>query len=190
MSIRPVRYAPRTKPARVVQDVLKPLAATETVQLLADVPRELAAELAGALPRGQVQIIDLDEAEWADPKGLVLHAETALTPESGAPELPYTTDPSARRALAEAVAARADGNRLTVQLAVQSLLMQPEGFDPADASLLPGSVGEALDLHARRLRAPIRRLCGCCWHRSRSPRARGCPSSCGVRWRTPSPDGT
>lgn len=31
--------------------------------------------------------------------------------------------------------------------------MQPEGFDPADASLLPGSVGEALDLHARRLGA-------------------------------------
>ena len=147
----PVRAA--NEPARVVQDVLKPLAATETVQLLADVPRELAAELAGALPRGQVQIIDLDEAEWADPKGLVLHAETALTPESGAPELPYTTDPSARRALAEAVAARADGNRLTVQLAVQSLLMQPEGFDPADASLLPGTVGEALDLHARRLGA-------------------------------------
>ncbi|WP_234341493.1 ATP-binding protein [Streptomyces sp. NRRL S-1813] len=147
----PVRAA--NEPARVVQDVLKPLAATETVQLLADVPRELAAELAGALPRGQVQIIDLDEAEWADPKGLVLHAETALTPESGAPELPYTTDPSARRALAEAIAARADGNRLTVQLAVQSLLMQPEGFDPADASLLPGSVGEALDLHARRLGA-------------------------------------
>lgn len=147
----PVRAA--NEPARVVQDVLKPLAATETVQLLADVPRELAAELAGALPRGQVQVIDLDEAEWADPKGLVLHAETALTPESGAPELPYTTDPSTRRALAEAIAARADGNRLTVQLAVQSLLTQPEGFDPADASLLPGTVGEALDLHARRLGA-------------------------------------
>ncbi|WP_435811616.1 ATP-binding protein, partial [Streptomyces decoyicus] len=147
----PVRAA--NEPARLVQDVLKPLAATGTVQLLADVPRELAAELAGALPRGQVQLIDLDEAEWADTKGLVLHAETALTPEAGAPELPYTTDPSARRALAEAIAARADGNRLTVQLAVQSLLMRPEGFDPADASLLPGSVGEALDLHARRLGA-------------------------------------
>ena len=56
------------------------------------------------LPPGQVQIIDLDEPEWADPKGLVLHAETALDPESGAPELPFTTDPSARRALAEAIA--------------------------------------------------------------------------------------
>ncbi|WP_437042612.1 ATP-binding protein [Streptomyces angustmyceticus] len=152
----PVRTA--DEPTRVVRDVLRPLAATETVQLLAEVPRELAAELAEALPSGQVQIIDLDAAEWADPKGLVLHAETALTPEAGAPELPFTTDPSARRALAEALAARADGNRLTVQLAVQSLLLQPEGFDPADASLLPGSVGEALDLHARRLGADPRTL--------------------------------
>ncbi|WP_256338640.1 ATP-binding protein [Streptomyces sp. 2112.3] len=147
----PVRAA--NEPARVVREVLRPLAATGTVHLLAEVPRELAAELAGALPSGQAQIIDLDAPEWADPKGLVRHAETALTPDAGAPELPYTTDPSARRALAEALATRADGNRLTVQLAVQSLIVRPEGFDPADASLLPGSVGEVLDLHARRLGA-------------------------------------
>ncbi|MEU8787399.1 ATP-binding protein [Streptomyces sp. NPDC048637] len=147
----PVRAA--NEPARLVRDVLKPLAATETVQLLADVPRELTAELAGALPPGQLQLIDLDAPEWADPKGLVLHAATALDPDAGAPELPFTTDPAVRQSLAEALAGRADGNRLTVQLAVQSLLMQPEGFDPADGSLLPGSVGEALDLHARRLGA-------------------------------------
>ncbi|MGW9047634.1 ATP-binding protein [Streptomyces lydicus] len=147
----PVRAAGEA--ARVVRDVLTPLAATETVQLLADVPRELATELAGTLPATQVQVIDLDAPEWADPKGLVLHAETALDAGSGAPELPYTTDPAARRALAEALAARAAGSRLTVQLAVQSLLMQPEGFDPADASQLPANVGEALDLHARRLGA-------------------------------------
>ncbi|MFI0149951.1 ATP-binding protein [Streptomyces lydicus] len=147
----PVRAAEEA--TRVVREVLTPLAATETVQLLADVPRELATELAGALPASQVQVIDLDAPEWADPKGLVLHAETALDAGSGAPELPYTTDPAARRALAEALAARAAGSRLTVQLAVQSLLMQPEGFDPADASQLPTSVGEALDLHARRLGA-------------------------------------
>ncbi|MFI2263381.1 ATP-binding protein [Streptomyces tubercidicus] len=147
----PVRAA--DEPARLVRDVLKPLAATETVQLLADVPRELAGALAGALPTGQAQIIDLDAPEWADPQGLVLHAETALDPEAGAPELPFTTDPAVRRELAEALGRRADGNRLTLQLAVQSLLLQPEGFDPADASLLPGSVGEALDLHARRLGA-------------------------------------
>jgi hypothetical protein len=63
-----------------------------------------------------------------------------------------------RRPLAEALARRADGSRLTVQLAVQSLLMQPEGFDPADESLLPATVGEALDLHARRLDVDPRTL--------------------------------
>ncbi|MEV0374040.1 ATP-binding protein [Streptomyces sp. NPDC050636] len=147
----PVRAA--EEPARLVEDVLEPLAATETVHLLADVPRELATELAGSLPRGQVQIIDLDEPEWADPEGLALHAETALYAATESPERPYTTDPDARRTLAEAIARRADGNRLTVQLAVQSLLMQPEGFDPSDESQLPATVGEALDLHARRLGA-------------------------------------
>ncbi|MEV5484522.1 MULTISPECIES: ATP-binding protein [Streptomyces] len=143
----PVRAA--DEPARVVRDVLKPLAATTTVQLLADVPRGLAAELAAALPSGQVRLIDLDDPEWADPEGLVRHAEAALS--LGPPELPFCTDPSTRRALAEALAERANGNRLTLQLAVQSLVMRPEGVDPADPSMLPGSVGEALDLHARRL---------------------------------------
>lgn len=147
----PVRAA--DEPARLVRDVLKPLAATGGVQLLADVPRELAAELAQALPSGQARIIDLDDPEWADPAGLVRHAEAALSLGAGVPELPFATDPSARRALAEAMAERAGGNRLTLQLAVQSLFMRPEGFDPADPSMLPGSVGEALDLHARRLGA-------------------------------------
>ncbi|MFG2864650.1 ATP-binding protein [Streptomyces sioyaensis] len=145
----PVRAA--DEPTRVVRDVLKPLAATTTVQLLADVPRGPAAELAAALPSGQVRIIDLDDPEWADPEGLVRHAEAALS--LGPPELPFCTDPSDRRALAEALAERANGNRLTLQLAVQSLVMRPEGIDPADPSMLPGSVGEALDLHARRLGA-------------------------------------
>ncbi|PJJ04833.1 hypothetical protein BX264_5248 [Streptomyces sp. 2333.5] len=145
----PVRAA--DEPDRVVRDVLKPLAATTTVQLLADVPRGPAAELAAALPSGQVRIIDLDDPEWADPEGLVRHAEAALA--LGPPELPFCTDPSARRALAEALAERADGNRLTLQLAVQSLVMRPEGVEPADPSMLPGSIGEALDMHARRLGA-------------------------------------
>ncbi|AJT64038.1 hypothetical protein T261_2359 [Streptomyces lydicus] len=145
----PVRAA--GEPARLVRDVLTPLAAVETVQLLTSVPRELAAELAGTLPRGQVQIIDLDDPEWADPEGLVWHAANALDPGLGAPELPYTTDPDARRALARAMARRAGPSRLTVQLALQSLLMVPEGFDPADEEGLPADVGEALDLHARRL---------------------------------------
>ncbi|MER7990747.1 ATP-binding protein [Streptomyces noursei] len=147
----PVRAA--AEPARLVREVLAPLAATPTVHLLADVPRELAAELVGSLPSGQVQVIDLDEPEWADPEGLVLHAETALAPETGAPDLPFTTDPAARRELAEALARRADGSRLTVQLAVQSLFAHSEGFDPEDAAQLPASVGDVLDLHARRLGA-------------------------------------
>ncbi|RXS60162.1 ATP-binding protein, partial [Streptomyces sioyaensis] len=145
----PVRAA--DEPARVVRDVLKPLAATTTVQLLAEVPRGPAAELAAALPSSQVRIIDLDDPEWADPDGLVRHAEAALT--LGPPELPFCADPSARRALAEALAHRADGNRLTLQLAVQSLILRPEGVGPADLSTLPGSIGEALDLHARRMGA-------------------------------------
>jgi hypothetical protein len=152
----PVRAA--NEPARLVRDVLVPLAATGTVQLLADVPRELAAELAGSLPAGQAQLIDLDDPEWADPEGLVRHAETALTPAAGAAAPPCTADPAARRALAEAMARRAGGSRLTVQLAVRSLLAHPANYDPADASQLPGSVGEALDLHARRLGADPRTL--------------------------------
>ncbi|MFF3269323.1 ATP-binding protein [Streptomyces chrestomyceticus] len=147
----PVRAA--DEPARLVRDVLKPLAETGTVQLLADVPRALAAEVIAALPSGQGQIIDLDEPRWADLEGLVHQVETSLAPEAGAPVLPYTEDPDARRALAEAIAERADGNRLTAQLAVRCVLMRPEGFDPADGSHLPSSVDEALDLHARRLGA-------------------------------------
>jgi hypothetical protein len=141
------------EPARLVREVLLPLAATETVRLLADVPRALAAELTAALPPGTVQVIDLDEPEWADPEGLVLQADALLDPRFGAPELPFTSDPAARRALAEAIARRAGAGRLTVQLAVNGILMHPEGFDPSDGKALPSGIGEALDLHARRLGA-------------------------------------
>ncbi|MFF4212719.1 ATP-binding protein [Streptomyces sp. NPDC001796] len=146
------------EPARLVREVLAPLAATETVRLLAELPRPLAAELAAGLPPGAVQIIDLDESEWADPEGLVLHAQAVLDPGFGAPELPFTVDPAARLALAAAVARRAGTSPLVVQLAVNCALMAPEGFDPADESRLPTSVGEALDLHARRLGADPRTL--------------------------------
>lgn len=146
------------EPARLVREVLLPLAATETVRLLVDVPRPLAAELAAGLPAGTVLVIDLDEPQWADPEGLVLQAEALLNPQFGAPELPFTEDPGIRHALAEAIARRAqasgaEASRLTVQLAVNGLLMQPEGFDPADEGWLPRGVGGALDLHARRLGA-------------------------------------
>ncbi|GAB2765267.1 ATP-binding protein [Streptomyces bullii] len=147
----PVRAA--GEPARLVREVLAPLATTETVRLLAEVPRPLAAELAGGLPPGTAQVIDLDEPQWADPEGLVLHAQVALSPEFGAPELPFTVDPAARLALAAAIGRRAGTSPLVVQLAVNCLLMAPEGFDPADERHLPTSLGEALDLHARRLGA-------------------------------------
>ncbi|MFC3578138.1 ATP-binding protein [Streptomyces yaanensis] len=152
----PVRAA--GEPARLVREVLAPLAATETIRLLAEVPRPLAAELAEGLPPGTVQIIDLDDREWADPEGLVLHAQAALNPDFGAPELPFTVDPAARLALGAAIGRRAGTSPLVVQLAVHGILMAPEGFDPADESQLPTSVGEALDLHARRLGADPRTL--------------------------------
>ncbi|MBT2490905.1 ATP-binding protein [Streptomyces sp. ISL-96] len=141
------------EPARVVREVLKPLATTANVRLLADVPRELAARLVEGLPPGTAQVIDLDESQWADPQGLSLQAEALLSPEHGAPELPFTTDPATRRALAEAIGRRAGTGPLTVQLAVRSILASPAGFIPGDESQLPASPGEALDLHARRLGA-------------------------------------
>ncbi|WP_030945074.1 hypothetical protein [Streptomyces sp. NRRL S-646] len=147
----PVRAA--GEPARLVREVLAPLAATGTVRLLAEVDRPLAAELAAGLPPGSVQVIDLDEPQWADPEALVLHAQAALNPAFGAPELPFTVDPAARLALGAAIGRRAGTSPLVVQLAVHCALMAPEGFDPADESHLPASVGEALDLHARRLGA-------------------------------------
>ncbi|MFI5758878.1 ATP-binding protein [Streptomyces sp. NPDC051569] len=152
----PVRSA--DEPARLVREVLKPLAATGTVRLLADLPRAYAAELVEDLPPGTAQIIDLDEPPWADPEGLVLYAETSLTPAAGAPEPAFTTDPGARRALAGAIGRRAGTSALVVRLAVSGVLMAPEGFDPADETALPSSVGEALDLHARRLGADPRTL--------------------------------
>ncbi|MEU1854146.1 ATP-binding protein [Streptomyces sp. NPDC019990] len=147
----PVRAA--GEPERLLREVLAPIAATETVRLLAEVPRPLAAELAAGLPSGAVQVIDLDEPQWTDPEGLVLHAQAALSPEFGAPELPFTVDPDARLALGTAIGRRAGSSPLVVQLAVLCILMAPEGFDPADENMLPTSVGEALDLHARRLGA-------------------------------------
>jgi hypothetical protein len=141
------------EPARVVREVLGPLAATANVRLLADVPRELATELSGGLPPGTVQIIDLDDPQWADPRGLVLQAYALLRPESGAPGLPFTSDASTRRTLAEAIGRRAGTSPLTVQLAVRSILTSPGSVAPYAETLLPSSVGQALDLHAGRLGA-------------------------------------
>ncbi|GAA3820115.1 hypothetical protein GCM10022403_061990 [Streptomyces coacervatus] len=145
----PVRHT--DEPSVLVREVLKPLAALDEVRLVAELPRHLVAELAEGLPAGAVQIIDLDAPEWADPEGLVRHAEAALSPRFAGVEQAFTDDPAARRALATAIGRRAGTSPLVVQLAVQSVLAAPDGFDPADESQLPASVGEALDLHARRL---------------------------------------
>jgi hypothetical protein len=152
----PVRAA--GEPARLAREVLAPLAAIGTVRLLAEVPRPLAVELAEGLPPGTVRVVDLDAPEWADADGLVLQAGTALSTEFGAPELPFTADPAARLALAAAIGRRAGTSPLVVRLAVQSILAAPEGFDPADETGLPSSVGEALDLHAGRLGTDPRTL--------------------------------
>ena len=93
---------------RLTREMLKPLATIETVRLLTELPRKLAEEFAGVLPAGTVQIIDLDEPEWADPQGLVLQAEALLNPQLGAPDVLFTTNPSARRSLAEAMEASRD----------------------------------------------------------------------------------
>ncbi|MEV6173917.1 ATP-binding protein [Streptomyces sp. NPDC051954] len=152
----PVRAA--EEPARLTREVLKPLAAIETVRLLTELPRPLADEFAAGLPVGTVQVIDLAAPQWADPQGLVLQAEALLNPRLGAPDMSFTTDPPTRRSLAEAIGRRTGTDPLTVQLAVQSLLMSPYAFAPHDEALLPSSIGEALDLHARRLGAAPRTL--------------------------------
>jgi hypothetical protein len=108
-----------------------------------------------------VQVIDLDAPQWADPQGLVLQAEALLNPHLGAPDLPFTTDPRARRSLAEAIGRRAGTNPLIVELAVQSILTSPDTVAPHDEALLPSSIGQALDQHAHRLGADpqtLRRL--------------------------------
>lgn len=146
---------PAEEPARLVREVLKPLADLPNLRLVAEVPRALATELAQGLPPGAAQLIDLDEERWADAEGLVRQAETLLDPgvSGGARAVPFTVDPAARRALAEAIVARTGtggGSRLTVRLAVNSLLAQADRFDPADPNALPTGVAAALDLHAHR----------------------------------------
>ncbi|MEB8343987.1 ATP-binding protein [Streptomyces endophyticus] len=142
-------------PGRMLRELLLPLAGIESVRLLAEVPRESASVLVQALPAGTVQVIDLDAPEFLDVEGLALQAEVTLDPAFGAPDLPFTVDAGARRALASALAGRAasggSGSRLTVQLATTGWLLAPEPAPRPDG--VPGTPGEALDLHARRLGA-------------------------------------
>ncbi|MET9516901.1 ATP-binding protein [Streptomyces sp. NPDC002994] len=145
----PVRCGGESR--RLVNDLLRPLAATANVRLLVELPRPLIPALAEGLPQGLVQVIDLDEPEYADPEGLALQAETALDPALGFPALPFALDPDARRSVAEAISRRASTSPLVVQLTTRCMAMAPEGFDPTDEQQLPSSVAESIDLHALRL---------------------------------------
>ncbi|GHA95284.1 hypothetical protein GCM10010346_17640 [Streptomyces chryseus] len=147
----PVRSA--DEPPKFVRQVLMPLAALDSVRLVVELPRPLAGEMASGLPAGTVQIMDLDDPQWADPEVLLRHADAALSTQFGAPELPFTVDPGIRRALAAAIAHQAGTNALVVQLTVQSVLTAPERFDPTDRERLPTSVASVVDWHAQRLGA-------------------------------------
>ncbi|MEW1908972.1 ATP-binding protein [Kitasatospora sp. NPDC085895] len=128
------------EPGRVAAEVLLPLALSPWVRMLADVPKEQAAWLAERIPAGQLQVIDLDEAPWADPQALVRQAE-------------YMLD---RPALAADLAARAAGP-LVVRLAAWSLRAAPDD-GPVE---LPAGIGDVLDQHAGRCGADeltLRRL--------------------------------
>ncbi|OEJ28300.1 hypothetical protein AR457_31375 [Streptomyces agglomeratus] len=147
----PVRAA--EEPVRLVRDVLARLAAAPNIRLLVEVPRELVVELGEGLPPGTTQVIDLDDPEWADPEAIARQAEAMLNPAFLAPDLPFTTDAAVRRTLAEKIGRRAGSSPLVAELAVNSILTAPEGVDPDDERLWPTTIGEALDLHARRLGA-------------------------------------
>ncbi|MFB7665035.1 ATP-binding protein [Kitasatospora sp. NPDC056138] len=118
------------EPARVAAEVLHPLALAPSIRLLAEVPRAQAQWLMGELPAGLAVLVDLDRAPWADEEALALQSEFATAG--------LGVDPVglARRARSP----------LVVQLAARSL-----GAVPPDGPVaLPGSVGDALDLHAER----------------------------------------
>ncbi|MER5947709.1 ATP-binding protein [Streptomyces sp. NPDC001904] len=144
-------------PERMARELLVALGALGSVRLLADVPRAAAALISSALPPGTVRVIDLDAPEYADPAGLLLQAEAALDPASGASAQPFTVDAGARRELAGALAARAaaggaGGSRLIVQLAVAGWLLAPEPA-PSPQAHAPATLTDVLDLHAHRLGA-------------------------------------
>ncbi|WP_329497530.1 ATP-binding protein [Kitasatospora herbaricolor] len=130
----------RDEALRATRAVLSPLAQSPGVRLLADLPRAQAHWLADQLPPEQVLVIDLDEAPWADPPGLALQAAHTLG--GGLPFAPSAQE--AGRLAADL--ARTAGNALVVRLAASSLRVTPGGGPPK----LPGTVGEALDLHAER----------------------------------------
>ncbi|MFJ5885037.1 ATP-binding protein [Kitasatospora cineracea] len=116
------------EPARVAEEVLRPLALAAGVRLLADVDRADADRLAAVLPAGELLVIDLDREPWRDEEGLRLQAELSLQQPDGAAQLARTAD-----------------GPLVVRLAAWSARSAPDGPVP-----LPRTVGDALDLQAER----------------------------------------
>ena len=130
----------RDETARATRSVLSPLAQSPGVRLLAELPRSQAQWLAGELPPEHVRVVDLDEAPWADGPGLALQAAHTLG--GGLPFAP--PGPGLDRLAGEL--ARTAGNALVVRLAAASVRTTPGAGPPQ----WPATVGEALDLHARR----------------------------------------
>lgn len=142
--------------ARLVREVLKPLAANDNVRLLLELPRELVEELTWELPADAALVIDVDDPQWWDADGLAGQVEAALDPRLGAPELPFTTDTTARTALAAAIARRAGNNVLVMDLVVRGIFALPQDFTPTAPGIdeqLPETVSAALTWHAERVGA-------------------------------------
>ncbi|MCK1796234.1 ATP-binding protein [Streptomyces sp. XM4193] len=149
----PVRHL--DEETRLVREVLIPLAELPRTRIVLEAGRSAAAELVAALPEGEAGVIDLAEARWADPEGLVLQTLALMdTAPTGDPVPPYATDPALRRTVAEALVSRigaGDGSRLTAELAVRSLTLLPIPVEsPLDPSELPCTINELLDRHAAR----------------------------------------
>ncbi|MFC8455141.1 ATP-binding protein [Kitasatospora sp. NPDC057223] len=130
----------RDETGRATRSVLSPLAQSPGVRLLAELPRAQAQWLAEELPPEQVRVVDLDEAPWADGPGLALQAAHTLG--GGLPFAP----PGPRLDRLAGELARTAGNPLVVRLAAGSVRSTPGAGPPQ----WPATVGEALDLHARR----------------------------------------
>lgn len=134
----------------LVREVLRPLAGANA-RLLLDLPRGLVGELTHDLPDHDFLVVDVDDPQWWDADGLARQVETALDPRYGAPELPFTTDATARGRLSTAITRAAGNNVLVMDLIVRGIFAAPEDFDAAGEERLPSTVDGVLGWHAERV---------------------------------------